>query len=127
MGKKLVFSVVAVAVASVAALGFGAHTAFASAQGGNCAPYQSYQYYKSNGCVYSSIPMSQSSGAFLNVSYYLDPSLTQYSILVSAATNATQNWSYTSHAKLTRVFSPCGGTNCIIAHAQVASPPNTYD
>jgi hypothetical protein len=124
--KKLivsVLSVVAVAAAIVAQVS-GGHAAFAAGpvSGGYCGPYQNLQYYRNNGCVYSSAPtMWQGSGAFLNVSYYLDSSVTPYSVLVSAAANAAQNWSYTSHAKLTRVYSPCGGSNCIIASANTTS------
>jgi dual-action HEIGH metallo-peptidase len=121
--KRLVVGVVTL-VAAIATQFFGAHPAFASAYGGNCAPYQNRQYYLNNGCVYSTIPMSQASGSFLNVSVYLDPSLTQYSVLVSAANNAILNWSYTTHAKLTRVGSPCGGSNCIMAYAQSATTSN---
>jgi hypothetical protein len=124
--KKLVFSVLmlVVAVAAVATQVFGAHSAFAAgpATGGNCAPYQDHTYYWNNKCIYQeSPPMWQGSGSFLYVSYYLDPSVTQYGRLVSAAANAAQNWSYTSHAKISQVGSRCSGSNCIIAYARTGN------
>ncbi|HEV2238641.1 MAG TPA: hypothetical protein VGR57_18430 [Ktedonobacterales bacterium] len=123
MRKKLAISVLSFVTlaAAVVAQVLGGHAAFAAgpATGGNCAPYQNYTYYWNNNCIFQeSPPMSQASGSFMYVSVYMEPSASQYGILNSAIDNAVQNWSYTSHVKMTHVGSPCGGTNCVLVYAQ---------